>query len=550
MRTFKNIVDDYLVFMYDRYKDESFLPENYFKDLDSKELNLEICKVYSYILNGCYNPKLSAFYFNKFILGDLLYAGFPEENRYTTLNMKWDGLLQKYDHLAIMCSRGHGKTFTFSVRESIRRGFLSRSKKILIEASSQDQVEEEIISPIKKIIENNEALLSKTNKKDKMTGSYITFNGGYIIGKGFGSEIRGKHLDYIILDDILRSDNKLSDRQIEAFLFEVIEPMVFRRKGQIVIIGTPKNQTDILHTLMEKAKHQESSWHFERFPAILSYENKIVQSSDRFTFGQLMQKRIDIGPWRFEKEYQCLFRSDARGLFSRTILDPAINAGKDYTFLRLPTDDEAYYYMGVDLARSGKASADYSVYTVLEYNPETNLKRVVHMTRIKGVKIQRQVEIIAEIAKKFNNATVLVEKNNIGQDFIDLLNDNYNLNIESFMTGAKEQRKEDLIRFLISNFEHEKIILSYGDEESRQMIDELINELLSFQVVLTQAGNEKYEGKPHDDTVISLALANRATQMYGGGVFAVADSYKNTEGITRYSEESELVKRIKMGIIK
>ena len=549
MRTYDNIVNDYLKFISEKENDDVFLPENYFKGIKGEELDLAKGKVYGYILNGCYDPKLSGFYFNKFILGDLIYAGFPEPYRYNTLTMEWDDLMQKYSHIAIMCSRGHGKTLHFSIRESLRKGFLFKNRKTLIESASQDQVEEEVISPLKKIIVNNEALSSKVSKKDKLTGSYISYNGGYIIGRGFGSAIRGKHLDFIVVDDILRADNKLSDRQIESFLFEELDPMTTVRKGQIVVIGTPKSEGDILHTLMERAQRPESSWHFERYPAIISYENRVLQCPDRFTFAQLMQRRIDIGPWRFEKEYQTLFRSDARGLFPRAIIDPALEKGRDYSFLKIPTSDERYYYMGVDLARSGKASADYSVYTVLEFNPDTNEKKIVKILRIKGMKIQRQVEIIAEIAKKFNNATVLVERNNLGQDFIDLLAEDYNLNIESFTTGAKEQRKEDLIRFLISTLEHEKLTFSYGDEESREMIDELMNELLSFQVVLTIAGNERYEGKPHDDMVISLALANRATQMHTGGIFAVSDTYDKYRKES-FSEESELVKKIRLGLIK
>ena len=78
-----------------------------------------------------------------------------------------------------------------------------------------------------------------------------------------------------------------------------------------------------------------------------------------------MQKRIDQGSWRFEKEYQCLFRSQSNTLFPKVILDPAIERGKEYSLISLAVDKDKSYYIGVDLARSGAASADFTVLIIL-----------------------------------------------------------------------------------------------------------------------------------------------------------------------------------------
>ncbi len=58
------------------------------------------------------------------------------------------------------------------------------------------------------------------------------------------------------------------------------------------------------------------------------------------------------------------------------------------------------------------------------------------------------------------------------------------------------------------NIENGKIKFPYGDNNSRQVTNLLIEELSMFSI--TQAG--KFEGVgAHDDLVMSLALANAAT---------------------------------------
>ena len=60
------------------------------------------------------------------------------------------------------------------------------------------------------------------------------------------------------------------------------------------------------------------------------------------------------------------------------------------------------------------------------------------------------------------------------------------------------------------NIENKKIILPYGNEASRRVTNMLIEELSMFSI--TDSG--KFEGVgAHDDLVMSLALANAATQV-------------------------------------
>ena len=147
----------------------------------------------------------------------------------------------------------------------------------------------------------------------------------------------------------------------------------------------------------------------------------------------------------------------------------------------------------------------------------------------------------------------------MGQDMIDELVDTYNCFVESFVTGGKGQKKDELIRFLITSFEHEQIVMPRGDENSRNKMDILESELSKFCAMTTPAGNEKFQGVgSHDDTVMSLALANRATQVIGIPFAVTTGSNTSSAQTQQYDafvqlasgKESDLVKQIRMGLIK
>ena len=454
----------------------------------------------------------------------------------------------------------HNSVF-FSEILNIYDMFLFTHRRIIVESSNQEQASR-IIDEIMNIIENNEWLKTKKNK-DMWSTTKLGYNGGYILGKGFGSEILGEHVDRIVVDDILRSDNKLSDQEIEDFIDLVLDPILLNRRGQMIIVGTPKSETDVFSTIKRRVL-EGSIWRLAKFPAIIDYENKILQCGDRFTWNDIMDKRLSMGSMKFAREYQLETFSRDTSLFPKGILDPAAEKGKDIPLL-FKIDNrgpEWQYVVGVDVARSGSVSADYSVAVVLAYNSITQVKQVVHMWRSKGLKITEQAEQLARLSQAFNYPMFVVEQNNMGQDMIDSLVDDWNVFVEPFVTGGKGQKKDELIRFLITSFEHEQMIIPQRSEDTRKTMKILLDELSRFCVSVTPAGNERFAGVgAHDDTVMALALANKGTQI-GGAPFAVAQSrsdFNNGAEPDPYSaftqargtqHETDLVRKIRMGIIR
>jgi len=488
MRTYSDAVNDYLNFMANNTNDCYYLPVNFFKDKDKEKV---IAVVFKKLLEKCYNKKDGMFYFTAFILGPLTDAGFPSPLVYNNLMRKWEKLIKLHKHLAILSARGAGKTIFFSLVLPLYRAFLFRNQKIMLVSASYPQSIANL-SAIGDVINSNQILQAKQRKNDKVSEGtgLIEYNGGSIISRSVGSEIRGWHGDLIIHDDLLRSDEKIAANVIESFVLEDSDPMILARDGQIIFTGTGKNETDLFSKIEDLSQDETTGWKLFKFPAILDWENKVLQCPERFTWNQLMRKKASMTNLKFLKEYQLEFYSSKYGLFPINIITPAIEKGRDHVFER-KTEKNYSYVIGIDCARSGSISADYTVVVVMKYNPTTFDKKIVFAWRAKGMKTSQQVNKIAEIAEMFDRPVILVEKNNIGVDFIDMLIDDYGLMVESYTTG---NNKEELIRYLINAFENEKIIIPYGDVESREMMDIFLSELSKFKPVISKAGNEQFRG--------------------------------------------------------
>ncbi len=538
MRTYKNMIEDYLHWLTKKTGDKSWLPANYLpEDVGEVELNLRKATVWKNILDLCYNDDDGIYWFWKFILGDMKYAGYPEKIHFNKLWWEWTKLMKKGDHISVKCPRQHGKSTYWTVIQPIYRTALFNSYNVLVESASEDQAMA-LLSYVVRVIENNEFLSSKKAKDAKWSTTEISFNGGKIVARGVGSEVRGGTYDYIICDDILRSDNKLSDDDIEHFVDEELEPMLLVRKGQLVIVGTPKSYTDIFSKIEERVA-EGANWEYVVYESC-NMETKEVLCPDRFTFDQLMRIRQNMGAIKFDKEFMCKTYASGSQVFPFDLRKRALEVGRAWKMYSRYKEEDLIrwrYYMGVDCARAGTASADYTVVFVVAFNADTQEKRIVWFWRKKGLKIQDQVQQIAEISSNFNHPVILVEKNNMGQDFIDLLVDTYNLNIESYTTGGRDQAKEELIRLLLIAFENEKLIMPSADEFSRGMMEELDKELDRFVLEVTKAGNEKMKGSGHskDDMVISLALANRCSQSLGYAPMATSTlKSRNTTSLERF----------------
>jgi hypothetical protein len=161
------------------------------------------------------------------------------------------------------------------------------------------------------------------------------------------------------------------------------------------------------------------------------------------------------------------------------------------------------YYVGVDPAIS--TDGDYNVIVVLEVDHNKN-KQVIFVDRQKNVQFRENINKMKLIGQLFRPEIIMFETNTFAKSFTQELRNETDLNVHDFNTTRR--KKQEIILSLQMNIENHKLILPRGNEESRRVTDQIIEELSMFSI--TEGG--KFEGVgAHDDLVMGLALANAAS---------------------------------------
>ena len=265
------------------------------------------------------------------------------------------------------------------------------------------------------------------------------------------------------------------------------------------MIGTPFTYTDIFAQLEENEAYTVT-----KYPCLNALNEPLWP--ERWDFDALMQRKAEIGSLKFTREYLCVPISTGTALFNPEFIEKCKN--KDYVLKLGNRKDKGYkYYVGVDPAIS--TDGDYNVITVLEVDENKN-KAIVHVDRAKNIEFRENIEKIRLIGKVFEPEEILFETNTFANAITQELKNMTDLNVRDFNTTRK--KKQEIILNLQMNIENQKIIMPYGDNASRRLTGALIEELSMFSI--TASG--RFEGVgAHDDLVMSLALANAASQGTG-----------------------------------
>jgi hypothetical protein len=431
---------------------------------------------------------------------------------------------------AIMAHRGSGKSFFFYCLYVPFKTFLWRGFDVLLISNIRDMCERNM-RKLKQVIINNELLLEKRDveqkgsKNLKWTEMEIEYNAAIIKSCSIGTSPRSAHVPLIIFDDPLRDDNRYSDQYIENYTFGQLMPCAERTRGRLIISGTPFHFKDLFHTAMRRGDRlcrngeiSTKGFYCKKYPAIVDKEKNTVLIPEVFSYENLMKTKETQGERFFNREYMLICIDDSTALFPYTMVAACSDDDEKYIYEGHP---DKTYVIGADVATSGAASADFSAFIVLEVTEGPSkehddddyivAKKVVrHVFHEKGVEVSEQIDIIEELSKNFNDAYVLVEKNNVGVALIQEL-EKRNVNVESIVTD--KFKKEGAVRFLINEMKRRRLIFPEEEEEIKRLKDELRN----FGVKL-KGNKERMESlSGHDDLLTALWTANLATQQMGGG---------------------------------
>ena len=413
---------------------------------------------------------------------------------FTDFNQEWLDMMQSTKRAVIICSRDHGKSVFMHSWAVWNLVFQPPPFQMLYISSNHKQTMVHM-RDIDKLF-NKPALKRFRPSRGWAVGNITLTNGNSILERSVGSQIRGLHPQEIIIDDPLKEFSLNGIKRVTDWFFGDMIPTL-HHTASLRMIGTPFTYTDIFTELEEN-----EAYTVRKYPCLNQLNEALWP--ERWNYDALMQRKSEVGSLKFTREYMCIPVSTGTSLFNPEHLDECKKAGKDMILLMRQRKKLGYkYFVGVDPAIS--TDGDYNVIMVLEVDDHKN-KTVVFVDRSKNVEFRENINKLKLIGQLFQPESIFLETNTFAKSFTQELRNETDLNVHDFTTTRK--KKEEIILNLQMNIENHKIIFPRGNEESRRVTDNILEELSMFAI--TDSG--RFEGVgAHDDLVMGLALANAAT---------------------------------------
>lgn len=242
------------------------------------------------------------------------------------------------------------------------------------------------------------------------------------------SGIRGKSVNWLYIDEAAIIPNTVA----EQFFASVYPTISAGQTTKILLTSTPLGYNHFWKFWNEAEKGANG---FE--PMFIPY-TEIPGRDDAWAEEQL---RL-LGELKFNQEVLCNFLGSsntliaAKTLGAMSSIDPIyMKEGLDIFEDPLP---DRTYVMGVDTARG--IGGDYSAFTVIDAT-EVPYKLVA---KYRNNKIPPMLypNIVNKVARDYNNAHVMIEINDIGQQVADILHSE--LEYDNILTTAKDTNKQYL----------------------------------------------------------------------------------------------------------
>jgi hypothetical protein len=429
---------------------------------------------------------------------------------------EWLRLPAGHKRLSLMAFRSSGKTELFFVVYPIWRAFTQPGFQGIVTSNTEKQAIR-ILRRIKQRIEANPILKTSipSARTDTWSKTELTLsNGSWIGSKPYNENLRGEHIDFIGCDEM----GEYKDFDI---LKKVVLPMLRAKRGNLVGVGTPTSDIDLLHTIEKEDFFR--AFQTDRFPAEgdkgdlfkIRYPETEVKHTENvvelWDSGLLVDTFSNID---WSQEFLLVPLGEDDQLFPISLINYSFDRERR---MELKTRNDCKYYMGLDFAMSSKTTSDYTVITIIERPVKGDEMRVIWIDRSKGLSYQAQKAKIINYARLVKPTKIVCDDGNVGKIFIQDLKAAY-LPVEGYHFGGSHvimgQNKRELFMLLREQFEKQKLYINADSSalQTRIMTNRLVEELTKF--------SNKFEGKgKHDDMVDSLALAVYGARRYAGGVF-------------------------------
>lgn len=471
-------------------------------------------------------------------------------------HLEWSEAAIAHERVLALAARDHGKSYWWSFAYPLwmvdRR---APGRQGMIFSATQRQARK-LLDKIRKEIlgggENggpNPRLAHLLPLQRESADEIVVANGGTITAAGFGMRVRGGHPLWMVCDDVGNDDWMASptvrDRGVEYFL-SALEPMVVPG-GQLVVVSTPFHAQDLYAKLAENGVY-----HVMRHPALSPMGVPLWPG--RYDLARLEQRRKIIGSSiRWSREYLVQPISDEASLFPSYLFD-APGVKLPYK-LGLPGETwrerGLSLYIGVDLALSSSAGADYFVAFVIAVDHRDGTRWVVDIVRRKGLGYQQQVDLIVQLGRRYQAALILVEANQFQRVISDMIVRTTDVPVRPFYTtGRTKKQVTSERRGMRQSYSANKNALDQGvpglrmllengkmripwDPDTRETVELWLTEMQAFG---WSSGKLQGVGA-HDDTVLALWIADRAAQIGASFRFGFAGTEVPPDEVQLAAEE-------------
>jgi len=347
----------------------------------------------------------------------------------------WSKIIPKSKRLVLVAPRDHGKTWTLAAYilwkcyvfahpdptdPPPRPGTFEAV--VLSATAAQAKV---FLEVIREMLLANEALFGpvgpRSTRAARRRGEQWSAegvrlpSGARIRIRAFRTSTRGLHPSVLVLDDPLSDLNTGSQHQRDLSWRHLTGTLFPMHPQQILIVGTPLHQDDLLHRLaphvVAGAAEPAATYGFEwrRYRALNKTGGALWPA--RHSAAELTELR-DADPLTFSREYQGEPLDEVASLFPYPLTQRALDAGREQGFLPAYHKQEGeMVLLGVDFAISSAARADETVVIVVAYDHANGLRRVLTAARHKGLTLHEQVEMLADLCWRFEVNVGIVEAN-------------------------------------------------------------------------------------------------------------------------------------------
>ena len=334
-------------------------------------------------------------------------------------------------------------------------------------------------------------------------GSLELENGSKILAASTSaSAVRGMSFNILFLDEFAFVPNHIAD----AFFASVYPTITSGKSTKVIIVSTPHGMNHFYRMWhdAEKGRNQyvPTDVHWSEVPGRDSKwkEQTIANTSDQ----------------QFKIEFECEFLGSVDTLIAASKLKALVyekpiktNAGLD---IYEPPRDKHDYAITVDVARG--VGNDYSAFIVVDITEFPH--KVVGKYRDNTIKPMLFPSVIYDIAKKYNEAFILCEVNDVGDQVASILQ--YDLEYQNILMCSMRGRAGQVVGQGFSGTKTQlgvkmsKTVKKIGSLNLKTMIEEdklhfcdyeIISELTTF---ISKHGSFEAEEGCNDDLAMCLVI--------------------------------------------